>query len=646
MKTPFLLACFIFFSCQHLYAGDTLHVVSHNKETIVTDPATGGKSYKRWVVFPSAKTAIRKVNLNVIFGCPDSMRCADWDYLDHIYIRRQGGINGPSADYEIGHMLTPYGGAFPKTWGFEWQVDITDFRPLLKDSVEIEYFHSGYEPNNDRGWKITVDFELIKGKPVLEPVAIHKIYDSSFRYGDSTYSIEAGLKPATITTAAQTRQVRIFIYQTGHGMDADGCGEFCSRYREVWFDGKLVDKRDIWKKCGDNPLYPQAGTWVIDRAYWCPGELQQPDIFDVPVKGSTAYTFDINMEPYVAKKQATANEVICAYIVEYKRPSAANDIAVEDIIVPTNKQVHGRKNPSAVHPTIVIRNNGSAPLLSAKIRYGTQGFATKTLNWKGKLLFNQQAIIGLPSSIDATTGSNNFEVNVSSPNGKKDGYTADNSMQAAFTKAPVHGTTLVLNLRTNNQPQQNAYTLKDETGRVVYEKKHGELKATTDYRDTFKLSPGQYELALVDTAGDGLEFWFNTRGGRGVCRLLDDKGQLLRHFDSDFGNTIYYSFEVSDKQEEWTAPVAIPAVGLFPTRTAGKTTLDYFSNTAQKVTVQIVTDTGDEIVEEHVYNSLKEAVLQYDMSYRPAQRYYVKVFIAGELVYNKRLRVEEMRRRQ
>jgi hypothetical protein len=641
--------CILVFACfsfSFLFAADTLHVVSHKEVTVVTDPTTGGKSYKSWVVFPSAKTDIRKINLNVIFGCPNTMRCADWDYLDRIYIRRRGGVNATSMDYEIGHMLTPYGGAFAKSWGFQWQVNITDFSMLLRDSVEIEYFHTGYEPNEDRGWKITVDFEIIKGKPAIEPIAIHKLYDGSYRYGDSTNNIENHLKPFTFKANTRADLARIFVYHTGHGSDASGCSEFCTRYREIWFDGRLIDKRDMWKKCGDNPLYPQAGTWLIDRAYWCPGELQQPDIFDVPLtaKGSD-HSFDINMQPFATPKPS-ADEVIVAYVFEYGKPSAAYDVAVEDIIVPTNKQVHGRKNPSSINPVVVIKNNGSQILRHVTIQYGTKGFPLKQYNWTGRLAFNEKAIVTLPATIDAKEGQNQFTVNLLSPNGKKDRFKDDNFMLAAFTKAQVHGTNLVLNLRTNNQPEQNGYVVRDQSGKIFYERKTGSLQANKDYRDTLKLAPGKYELVVEDTAGNGLEFWFNTRGGRGLCRLLDSKGNLLKHFESDFGNFIHYGFEITDDSTLFAAPLAEPSIGLFPTRTTGKTTLDYFSNQAQKVTVKIVTDPGDNVIEEHVYESLKEAVLEYDLSYRPAQRYYVKVFIGDKLLFNKRLRVEEMRRRR
>ena len=31
--------------------------------------------------------------------------------------------------------------------------------------------------------------------------------------------------------------------------------------------------QEIWRDdCGENPLYPQGGTWIYDRANWCPGD--------------------------------------------------------------------------------------------------------------------------------------------------------------------------------------------------------------------------------------------------------------------------------------------------------------------------------------------------------------------------------------
>jgi len=131
MKGAGFLAVFLctFMTCT---AADTLHVISHDRKLVVTDPSKGINLYKSWAKFPSAPESVRQIKLKLTLGCPDNMRCADWDYKDHITIRRTGGVKGPSQDYEIGRMLTPYGGAFKKGWKFMWEVDITDFALILR----------------------------------------------------------------------------------------------------------------------------------------------------------------------------------------------------------------------------------------------------------------------------------------------------------------------------------------------------------------------------------------------------------------------------------------------------------------------------------------------------------------------------------
>jgi len=87
------------------------NIISHKQETIVTDPSKGENSYKRWATFPSKDKEIRQVLLNLTFECPSNMRCADWDYVDHIKVRPKND----TVSYEIARMLTPYGVDFRKT---------------------------------------------------------------------------------------------------------------------------------------------------------------------------------------------------------------------------------------------------------------------------------------------------------------------------------------------------------------------------------------------------------------------------------------------------------------------------------------------------------------------------------------------------
>jgi hypothetical protein len=634
-----ILAVAVFFAPGlQAFAVDTLHVTTLHKQTVVTDPSKGFNLYKAWSKFPSVNEPVRQVKLKVGFGCPENMRCADWDYKDHITIRRKGGVNGVSQDYEIARMLTPYGGAFPKDWKFNWEVDVTDFSMLLRDSVEIEYNHNGWEPNNDRGWSVTLDFEIIKGKPAWEPLSIEKIYDNSYRYGDSSKTIENALKPVVFKANSKAGFARLRIVQTGHGMDKpDGCGEFCNKYRQVFYDGKLIDTKSVWKECGDNPLYPQAGTWIYDRANWCPGNLMQPDIYDLDVKQGALHTIDVNMQPYISSNPS-ADEVISAYLIQYKKRASTNDIQLQDIINPSLKDAYRRQNPSAMKPGIIVRNVGTSVINSMTIRYGTTGFTKKVFTWKGLLKPSVIDTISLPGIIESRGGINIFEVELLRPNGKKDSYMADNKMAVSFESVPKHDSLIVVYLLTNNQPSQTAYSLTNSDRKIVQERAYGSLKANTIYRDTIHLSKGKYRFYLSDSANDGLEFWANPRGGRGKARLLNASGEIIKDFESDFGSYVQYDFEVGEP----VSPVSSQAsFGLYPTRTNDKTTFDYYANLPEDITVQIVTDPGEILVEEHKYSSLKEGIFTYDLSRLQKGRYYLRVSIKGEERFKKRIRLKE-----
>lgn len=621
-------------------AADTLRVVTHDGVTVVTDPSTGAKSHPAWGVFPAAGVDVRKVTMRVTFGCPDSMRCADWDYLDRIVVRRAGGAGAAPLDWEIGRMLTPYGGAFGRDWRFGWSVDVTDFASILRDSVEVDYVHTGYEPNGDRGWKVSVAFEIVGGPPVAVPLSITRIYDGSYAYGDTAKPISATLAPVSFTAADGAGFARLVVYQTGHGGDDSGCGEFCRKYREIILDGRVADRRAVWKECGGNPLSPQAGTWIYDRANWCPGELLAPETFDFPVKPGTSHTVDIEMEPYVLPGTG-ANHAVTAYVVQYAEPPGARDAELLAIAVPSAADADRRSNPACAGARIAVRNNGSAPLTGLYIRYGTLGFDDRSYLWEGNLPFGASVTIDLPGDIAARPAGNRFRAVLRHAGDAPDAWPADNELTVPFDPAPAHKSPLILRLKTNAEPAQTSYVLRKGDGTVVREVRAGTLPPDSALADTFRLDQGCYTLEIADAAGDGLEFWYNVKGGRGYARLVDLGGSMVRNFESDFGSFIRYDFRISLDRRIIAPPSAEPAIGLFPTRTLGVTTMDYFSNAAGDVVVKIVADPGGEVVQEHAYPALRSGTFTYDLTARGPQRYYLKVFAGGELKFNKRIRVVE-----
>lgn len=617
------------------HAQQKTNVISHNEAVIVTNPAKGSNSYKKWVTFPEKGKDIRSIILKLKFECPDKMRCADWDYVDHIKARQKND----STVYEIARMLTPYGGRFQNDWYFEWQVDVTDFSEILRDEVEIDYIHTGYEDNKTRGWKVTVDFEITYGMPVANPVAIHKIYDGNFKYGYKDDPIENHLVPKTIKAHSKTTFSKFKVHQTGHGMDANGCGEFCSKYREILFNSEVVDHKDIWKTCGDNPLFPQAGTWIFDRANWCPGYLVQPDEVMLQTKANQPYTIDINMEPYETENPS-ANELLTAYVIEYGSINALNDVTLIDIIQPSTRLKHSRKNPTGGLPVIQVKNNGSNPLKKMDIHYFIEGQKPHKFKWTGNIPFGKTAFITLPTAIFSKKESAYFHVKLSKPNGRKDAFIADNTMQSVYKRPNILPKTLIVHYKTNNRPEQNTYHVKDVFGHIVFKKDTVNIEKNTVYKDTLQLKEGHYNFIFEDTSGDGLEFWFKSKDGRGEVKLLDAQGKAIKQFKSDFGSEITYNFTVKNDM-----PYELdntPSIAVFPARTKGPITLDYFANSPKDVKVCIVEQENESnVLETHTYTNFTKGSLDFNLSYLPKMRYYIKVYIDNKEVFKNRIRLKE-----
>lgn len=614
---------------------EKIHVITHNHTTVVTNPSDGNKPYKSWGQFPSPAVEIRKIILHVTLGCPDSLPCAHWDYLDHITIRRTGGKSGKSLDYELSRMLTPYGSIFTPEWKWTWSVDVTDFAMVLRDSVEVEYNHSGYE-TNEVGWSLMLDFEIVKGPEIMHPISITPLWNGNFKYGDPNENIETLLAIKNFATDKGSDIGRFRIQQTGHGMDEPrGCSEFCSRWREIVYDGKVVDRTNLWKNCGDNPLYPQGGTWIYDRAWWCPGNLQPADVVDFNLnKGE--HSIDINMEPYTATANIQANESIASYLIQYSKPLAKSDVALEQIIVPNNDQNFRRMNPAGQNPVIVFRNLGKEDVKSILIHYGTKGFKQNAYLWKGNLSFNKTVTLVLPSQIDFKPGENTFTATIK-PNGKKDLWTADNTLSSKFQSPPETPQKMILQFLTNNKPNENEIIITSQKGEVIYNRKPESLLPRTMYFDTLTLPQGTHTLVLSDSAGDGLEFWYEPESGYGYLRLLSMDGRLIHNFESDCGDGQMYCFTATPNFKVDTNNTQYAFV-LFPRRTSGLINLDTHADKAGTMDVIITSD--GRLVEKHYYSSVKQNRLTYDLSYLKNGRYIIEVLIDGESKFKRRFNKE------
>jgi hypothetical protein len=629
-----ILLCFV--PVLHTAARpDTIRITSHNRQYITTNPSTGTNAYSNWAVYPGRDTSYRKIILQVTFECPEKLMCAEWDYLDRVFIRRTNGLKGDSVNLEIARMLTPYGRRFTPDWKFSWQVDVTDFSAFLHDSAEIEYVHTGYEPCDDRGWRINLEFICITGEPVRDFKGIEKVYEGNFLYGDSARNIAHDLPPFQVFPKKGAAIGSFRILQTGHGMDEkEGCAEFCPKWRLIRWDGQLIEQKLIWKECASNPLYPQAGTWIFDRANWCPGELNIPDVYNFSFDSSESHKLEVEMEPYIASNPS-ARYAITAYFMQFGKANNKRDASLEQIIVPSSENVFSRMNPSAGSPLIEVVNSGSLPLRKMKIEYGYAGGIRMNYSWSGLINFLEKEIIELPL-ISVPENPSTFYVKIKTVNHILDQYPDDNNLQSAVQGLPEWPGELIFSLRTNREGEQTSGFLQDASRQNVFIHPPGSLDSLKEYRDTVHLVPGCYQYVLADTAGDGLEFWYNATAGKGAARVLNSDGKLIRNFNPDFGNFTGSWFIVKKNQ---VAPIdTTPVLEVFPIRTSGKFSLEVFFNEAQPIIqIQIIHPDGSVAMNKFFYD-VKEGILPLDMRERPEAIYTVRI-ITRDADYLRRVKI-------
>ncbi|MFM2286425.1 MAG: hypothetical protein RLZZ543_1922 [Bacteroidota bacterium] len=619
--TLFRIAFFFLISLRLTAApGDTLSIYSHQQELIRTNPSVGFTTYKNWTVFPSEATSLHKVVMTLSFKCPTGENCGEWDYLNYIFLRRKGSVNAPSQDIELGRFITPYGNAFSAAWNAEWQVDISDFESLLRDSVEIEYQHTGYETNVGKGWLIDLKFTLIEGTPVRNTLAIQKLWTGNYAFGDATTSINTLLTPQQITLSDSTESLRMRIIQSGHGGEAnEGCAEFCPKLRSLSRNGSVFSEQLVWRdNCGLNAVYPQAGTWIYDRGNWCPGEMVYPDAYDFNVSPSSNQTFSMSMPEFVGASYA--NYVIQSYAIEYAAPNFQTDASIEDILAPSSRYSYRRFNPICGQPRINIRNNGSNALTSCLIEYGPLGGQKSQFKWTGSLGFMQSSEVLLPANVNWGTTDGIFEVRLLEANEIVDDYQPNNLMHSTFSSPYAAPEEFYVDIMTNTMPQENAWVINDANGNVVYS--NGNFAANTEYRDTVTFTPGCYEFILTDSGKDGLSFWANDAGNGFIRFRKLSNGAILKPFNADFGTSIRLPFTVGGALG--LNDVALPewAATIYPNPSNGKSKLQLENAQAEEVSIHLYSATGQLL---QTLKPTKIAYLQVELPAVPAGLYFVQV---------------------
>ena len=471
--------------------------------------------------------------------------------------------------YELARYITPYGiNLSLGDDGWTWVYDVTDYLPLLRDSVELECGN----------WQELLDlkFAFIEGTPPRDVKRVEAFWNGTYNlntWDDNVmsheYSPESGEQMFRLVTRA-----------SGHGFgQGNNCGEFCYNSHSVLVDSTAIWSWEIMQECADNPLYPQGGTWIYDRAAWCPGAPVATQRFELTPYVSSDDNFnveyDITHDPY-------GNYRMEGQIISYSSPNMSHDVELMDILAPNNRKTLSRWNPVCEDPTVEIRNNGSEPLVSCTFTYGVSGEdqSTYVFTPNTPLEFLETTIVSLPYEAPVYTVGDDedllqFDVSVVLSNGL-DEEGSNGFAHSAFRRPPtwayndLDDNRIVVWVKTNNVPSETSIVLNNREGGVAWTRTYSE--ANTIHRDTIELNEGCYRFTVNDSGDDGLSFWANNDGG-GYARFKKVAGGNFTMLEDDFGKSISYAFmfetNLITAHEEFLVDHAPPSVEIFPNPTNG-----------------------------------------------------------------------------
>jgi len=537
--------------------------------------------------------------------------------------------------YELARVITPYGGNLPTSYHYVQDFDVTDFVHLLKDTVEIRAFYSGWSS----GFSATLDFEFFPGTPARDVMDVSSLYRGDYGYTNSA-AFEASALPAKnvfIEPGVSTAKIR--MTSTGHGFDNDiNAAEFNAASYYVKIDGTQTHSQLNWDpNCGENPIYPdyESGTsyvhtWLYDRANWCPGTRAAIHQFNITpyITPNDTVNINIDWQNFTWSGAQTPSYTIDCQLVQYDAANFTNDVELVEIIAPSEKDEYARLNPICNKPRVTIRNYGSSILTSCDIDYHIDGGPTETFHWTGSLPFMDTVSVDLPipnitSFWTSTNNTHTFIAEVKNPNGVTDEYNDNNELSSSYIDVPTYESNIIVQVRTNLMGAETAYKIVDGTGNIILQRSG--LSNSTIYNDTLQLADGCYFFEITDSGEDGLYWYFNAGAGTGYARLRRaSNGSTFRTYKPNFGSKyteyfkVGYLFDVEDEKVE-------TEMLIYPNPTAGIFNVDLVGFGSGEINIQVYNMMGQLITTKNIQSDLGDEMIPVDISNFSNGMYIVRV---------------------
>ncbi len=446
---------------------------------------------------------------------------------------------------ELMSFVTPYGIGLdlgPK--GKSWYYDMSDFAPLLNGNKRLMMAMGGQNQE-----QMEVEFMFIVGTPIANVLEFNQLWQGGARLGGpSIGSIlnNSVFPPINYTPLSNGKLFKMRSSITGHGSD----GEFEQNGGLIYHfmnvgGGSSEFSWSVNIDCSTNPMIAQGGTWLIPRQGWCPGlrtKLVENDLTEHLTPGS-ATTIDYHIsEP--SKTGGDYRYIVANQLVTYGDPNFNLDARIVDIKQPTSDYEFAKSNPICAQPMILIQNSGKNTINSVQFEYWANNSTVKqSWTWTGTLNYMDTVSVKLPSwglwDNGMLPSNNRFNCSIVKVNQVADEYSQNNFKSSAITIPDVIPGSFKIELRTNNNPNENSMTLYDVDGKIIVNENYSVANKVHSYPMDLN---GCYKLVVSDAGQDGLSWWANTAQGTGLVRIKNAAGTVIKTFNADFGSFFEYSF--------------------------------------------------------------------------------------------------------
>lgn len=450
---------------------------------------------------------------------------------------------------ELVSFVTPYGiGLDFGLDGKSWYMDMSDYVSILKGDRRLVMTLGG-----QRQEEMDLEFLFIVGTPPRDVIQYDQLWQGTNRIGSARISQildDTKLAPVTVDLNVDGSEFILKSSITGHGAEGEFHQNGGTIFHKIFVDQEEIYTWDVTQECSENPIYPQGGTWVYDRQGWCPGEeslLTANELTSLWTPGSSMeidYSTSNPSNPGGDYRYHLAHQ-----LVGYSDANFQLDAALVGVMAPNNTAEFTRIGNVCANPTVVIRNTGATDLTKLTIKYWmNDSQSPQVYEWTGDLEFMEEEVVEIPSTAELwydIIGENNiFHAEVSSPNDGEDQYSFNNSYRSTFDIPAVFPSEMSVEVKTNNFSNENSYQLLDSDGNIVGS--NSLPLANTTFTDDYSLTvDGCYKLVIVDSGGDGLQWWANPTQGSGFARIRNGSGEVIETFESDFGGRFEYSFNTN-----------------------------------------------------------------------------------------------------